>query len=193
MAYEKSKFEVEIDEAYTAEQREAIAAEIISYVRTRTLSGKDMNNKSFKGYSKGYIRSTDFKAANKSKGQVNLRLSGDMLAYMELVKNQTGKLVIGYGDENPQAGKAEGNHIGSYGKTANSKNARPFLGIDPKTLSGILAKYPIDDRAKLQARTEGVLKAQEEVEEFTEKVQVEGLEETDYKLLKDKLRLKIGG
>lgn len=192
MAYEKSKFEVEIDEDYTPEQREAIAAEIISHVRTRTLSGKDMNGKSFKGYSKGYMRSTDFKAASKSK-QVNLRLSGDMLAYMELVKNQKGKLVIGYGDDNPQAGKAEGNHIGSYGKTANSKNARPFLGIDPKTLSSILAKYPIDDRAKLEARTEGVLKAQEKIDEFTEQVQVKGLEEADYKLLKDKLRLKVGG
>lgn len=191
--YPDSEFEVTIDERYTTEEREAIAAEIISHVRTRTLSGKDANGKSFPKYSPAYTKSVDFKAAGKNKGQVNLRLSGDMLAYMELVKNQRGKLVIGYGEGNPQAGKAEGNQIGSYGRDPNSKKARPFLGIDPKTLSSILAKYPLRDESKREARTEAVLRAQEEIEEFTDEVQAEGLDETDYKKLKDKLRLKVGG
>jgi len=190
--YPDSKFEVELDERYSTEERDAIAAEIISHIRQRTLSGKDVNGRSFPKYSTSYTKSVDFKAAGKSKNQVNLRLSGDMLAYMEIVKNQRGKLVIGYGDGNPEAGKAEGNNIGSYGGDPKPSKARRFLGIDPKTLSAILAKYPLRDEARREARTEAVLRAQEEVDEFAEQVQVEGLDEKDYKKLKDKLRLKVG-
>lgn len=199
--YPDSEFEVSIDERYTAEEREAIAAEIMSRVRQRTLSGKDVNGRNFPGYEPKYVKSVDFKAAGKSKNQVNLRLSGEMLAYMEVLKNQKGKVVIGYSDED-QAGKAEGNNIGSYGGKKNPKKARNFLGINPKELSSILAKYPLREDARRDARTEAVLRAQEEVEEFTEKVQVEGLAEATkkelkdkdfYKKLKDKLRLKVGG
>lgn len=190
--YPDSEFEVEISESYTSDQREAIAAEIISFVRSRTLSGKSVNGGRFPGYSKSYVSSTDFKAAGKNKNRVNLTLSGDMLAYMELVKNQKGKLVIGYGDSNPEAGKAEGNQIGSYGGEARASKARRFLGITKEDLARILNKYPVDSE-KADLRAEAVLKAQEKVDEFAEKIQVEGSDEVDYRELKDKLKLKVGG
>lgn len=188
--YPDSEFEVTLDESYSKDQREAIAAEIISFVRQRTLSGKSVTGGGFPKYSSQYVNSVDFKAARKST-KPNLRLSGDMLAYMELVKNETGKLVIGYGDENPEAGKAEGNQIGSYGGSANSGKARKFLGIKPEDLNRILSKYPIDSE-KADLRAAAVLKAQEKVDEFANKIQVEGADETDYKVLKDKLKLKVG-
>jgi len=58
-------------------------------------------------------------------------------------------------------------------------------------LNRILAKYPVDSE-KADLRAEAVLRAQEKVDEFARKVQVEGADEVDYKELKDKLRLKIG-
>jgi len=188
--YPDSEFEVQLNEGYSEEQRQAIAAEIISFVRQRTLGGKSVTGGRFPKYSSQYVNSTDFKAARKSTTP-NLRLSGDMLAYMELVKNEKNKLVIGYGDENPEAGKAEGNQIGSYGKSPNPDKARKFLGIKPEDLNRILAKYPVDSE-KADLRAEAVLRAQEKVDEFARKVQVEGADEVDYKELKDKLRLKIG-
>lgn len=189
--YPDSEFEVQIDPNYSAEVREAIAAEIISFVRQRTLGRKDVNGRTFKKYTTEYTKSVDFKAAGKNKNNVNLTLSGDMLAYLELIKNQKGKLVLGYGDGNPQAGKAEGNQIGSYGKSADASKARPFLGIRQEDLARILKKYPIDD-PRSELRADAVLKAQEDVDEFANKIQVEGADETDYKELKDKLKLKVG-
>lgn len=188
--YPDSEFEVPLNEGYSEEQRQAIAAEIISFVRQRTLSGKSVTGGRFPKYSSKYVNSSDFKAARKSTTP-NLRLSGDMLAYMELVKNETNKLVIGYGDENDEAGKAEGNQIGSYGGSPNPDKARKFLGIKPEDLNRILAKYPVDSE-KADLRAESVLKAQEKVDEFARKVQVEGADEVDYKELKDKLKLKVG-
>lgn len=189
--YPDSEFEVTIDESYSEEQRQAIAAEIISFVRQRTLSGKSVTGGRFPKYESSYVNSSEFKAARKSTTP-NLRLSGDMLAYMELVKNDRGRLVIGYGDNNPEAGKAEGNQIGSYGRSPNAGKARKFLGIKPDDLNRILAKYPIDSE-KADLRAEAVLRAQEKVDEFANKIQVEGAEEVDYKELKDKLKLKVGG
>lgn len=163
------QFKVALPEGYSPDIRQAIASEIISFVRQRTLKGIDADGGKFPGYSKGYINSVDFKATGKSKGKVNLTLSGDMLANIDIVKDKPKELVIGYDDKSDQAGKAEGNQIGSYGKSADPKKARKFLGLQQDDLKKILSKYPVDS-AKAEARAEAVNTAQEKIDKFAQAV-----------------------
>lgn len=187
------QFRVKIPDQYSAVEREAIAAEIISEVRQRTLKGKDFEGNNFPKYSKSYIDSVNFKAAGKSKGKINLTLSGDMLAFLDLQSNKPGEIVIGYEDGTTEAGKAEGNQIGSYGQpSGNPSKARKFLGITQEDLERILEKYPIDDRAERRSRAEAVQEAAETIDEFAEEIRQEGLEETDPKKLAKKFKLRIG-
>lgn len=187
------QFSIGLSDKYTSDQREAIAAEVISFVRQRTLSGKDVDGKSFASYSKSYVNSVNFKATGKGR-KPNLQLSGDMLAYMEVVANKKGEVVLGYGDSNPQAGKAEGNNLGTYGQSKPiAGKAREFLGIRDEDLARILRKYPVKDEARREARADAVLKAQEKIDEFVNSVQEEGeLDEFSPSELKSEFKLKIG-
>lgn len=139
------QFRVEIPKAYSSETRQAIASEIVTFVRQRTLQGKDVDGNKFPKYTTEYMKSTNFKAAGKSK-KVDLKLSGEMLSELDLVAEKKGELVIGFADDSENAGKAEGNQIGSYGKDPNPSKARRFLGINPDDLEKILRKYPEGDR-----------------------------------------------
>lgn len=182
------QFIVDLPEGYDPDIRQAIASEIISFVRQRTLKGEDFEHGKFPKYSKAYQNSLDFKATGKS-NKVNLMLSGDMLANIDLVKDKEDQLVIGYSDDNENALKAEGNQIGSYGREANSKKARKFLGITSEDLNVILRKYPMDS-AKADARADAVNEAQEEIDEFVEKVKEE--KEVDPSELVKKFRIVVG-
>ena len=184
------QFKVELPEGYDSDIRQAIASEIISFVRQRTLKGIDADGDKFKGYSKGYINSVNFKATGKSKGKINLTLSGDMLANIDLVKDKETELVLGYDDNSDQAGKAEGNQIGSYGKSADPKKARKFLGLQPDDLKKILSKYPIDS-PKADLRAEAVNKAQEKIDEFASTV-VESKDDISVTDLIKNFKIRVG-
>lgn len=185
---------ISLSDKYTADQREAIAAEVISHIRRRSLRGIGADGSKFPSYSKEYIKSVDFKAAGKSKGSINLTLSGDMLASMDLVKSQKGEIVIGYSEDDPQIGKVEGNQIGSYGKPrGDSSKARRFLGIDKDSLQKILSKYPVSDREEANARAEAVLEAQRRVDRFVSQIEQEGADEIDPTELAKRFRLRVGG
>lgn len=93
----------------------------------RTDQGKDVDGKPFPKYSDAYKNSLDFKIAGKS-SKVDLQLSGDMLAALEIIKTDEDYVEIGIKDSDVQ-GRAEGNIRGSYGKSrGNSSLARDFLG-----------------------------------------------------------------
>jgi len=128
---------LEIPKGLTKKQRAEIADLVIEYMVDRTLSGKDAEGKRFPKYSKSYTESLDFKNAGKSK-KVNLQLSGDMLAAIDLLKDQDGKIVVGIDPKSDEAGRAEGNILGSYGGDPDPKKARNFLGIDKKRLNKII-------------------------------------------------------
>jgi len=124
--------------------RLAIANEVKDFIIERTQDKHlDKNNQPFKpasGYSKSYKNSLDFRLGGKTNA-IDLTLSGDMLAAMEVLENKKGKITIGYkkGTEND---KAEGNIIGSYGKpSGDPKKARDFLGITDKDFKNIVDKY----------------------------------------------------
>jgi hypothetical protein len=141
---EQQKFTVELPEGLSRDERLAIADAIIEHIVDRTQRGVDRNGKRFPGYSKSYMDSVDFTISGKSKN-VDLQLSGDMLAAIALLKDRRGELEIGFrkSDKDENA-RAEGNILGSYGREPNPKKARDFLGLTQTELKRILREFEID-------------------------------------------------
>lgn len=156
---------IAIPKAYSKEERLAIAADIIEYIRKRSSQGRGPGNEKWSGkYSLAYSKSLDFKNAGKSRGKINQNLSGDMLTEIEILpgtERSTGQVVIGYSRENDQYGKAEGNIIGSYGGNPDPKKARPFLTLTKAEVKAILERYPLDDK---DARKDAVQSRKDAVE-----------------------------
>jgi hypothetical protein len=120
-----------VDFSGKPELREIIGERIIEYIRDRTesgegvkfgLSGKGTPVKLKSPYSQAYVKSPDFKAFGKSRNQVNMRLTGDMLELMDVTKQTANTITIGWNDKS-QVPKAY-NHI--EGDTVPS---RPFFGV----------------------------------------------------------------
>lgn len=134
---------VNIPKGYTPTERVAIANAIIEFSIKRSKGGDDVNGDSFPDYSDEYIKSKNFGIANKSDGNVNLTLSGEMLNEQDLLSHSNGSLLIGYSKGDEINGKVEGNRTGSYGKKqADESLARDFLGINDSDLNKILKKFP---------------------------------------------------
>ena len=121
-----------------------IAEDLIDFIIDRTKEGKGKDGKKFPKYSKAYMESLDFSIAGKS-SLVDLTLSGEMLDSMEIVSIKKGGIIIGYKDNNPMAGRAEGNILGSYGGSPDSKKARNFLALSSKEIDSVLSDYPVND------------------------------------------------
>ena len=153
------------DKNYSQSDLEAIGEAVVDYVRERTQDGKSWRNRSFAGYSESYAKSLDFKIAGKSKGDVNLTLSGDMLGALEVLAVKRGRIKIGIdaGKFPQEAGKAEGNILGTYGQSKPVGPKRDFLGITKADLNRILDQFtPEDSEANSEAdnalrRTRGSL------------------------------------
>ncbi len=167
---------IPIDKRYTPDEREAIALELIKEIAKRTSKGINYEGDKFPDYVKnmvkngkkvsGYAESLDFKNAGKSERNVNLQLSGDMLAAIKLLNSERGRIKIGYDTGDSEAGRAEGNQIGSYGQpSGNKKKARPFIGFKGAELERIKKfiqqKFPLDDDEARQQQTEDTLVSDE--------------------------------
>lgn len=140
-----TKREIIIPKGYSAEEREQIGEELVAYLVERTKSGKGMDGRSFPKYSEAYTKSLAFRQAGKSKKKIDLTLSGEMLDEVALLKNSPGKLIYGYDDDSTQAGKAEGNILGTYGTdTEDESKARDFLAVSKAEVDKILKHYPLD-------------------------------------------------
>jgi len=121
--------------------RRNIAEDLISIVEERTLSGQGVNGngsvvKLKSPYSKEYIDSPEFKAFGKKKNQVNMKLTGSMLASVDLIGDRADKIEIGI--DNEEAPKAY-NHI-----VGDTVPARPWLGLTPKDLEKVKKEYAND-------------------------------------------------
>ena len=132
------KIDVEVPSDFKPAQRRELGDLIIEHIYDRTNSGKDKNGRKFPGYSESYVKSLDFKNGGKSKGNVNLQLSGDMLAAIELLSDKRGNIRIGFEKGSDENAKAEGNILGSYGGEPNSKRARDFLGVESRKLKELI-------------------------------------------------------
>jgi hypothetical protein len=128
------RFKVEIPEGFTPSEREAIAERIIERIRERSAEGTGIRSNgrhfTFPGYSDAYINSDAFKKAGKSPGQVNLKLSGEMLEELSLISNKPTQLLIGFQNGTESNAKAEGN-----------AKKRNFLGLNKSELAEILSEF----------------------------------------------------
>lgn len=78
--------------------------------------------------------SPEYKERKKQESSVripNLELSGDLLDALKAEPVSSNRIF--YGVEGDQAGKAEGNNIGSYGRDPDESNARRFIPVDGET------------------------------------------------------------
>lgn len=138
--------------------KEAIGGAIIERIRQRTESGNGMSFKSNGSgnpvklkapYSKEYADSLDFKAFGKSRGKVNMKLTGDMLGLMDVTKIDGNKITIGWTDSEENA-KAF-NH-----STGDTVPRRPFFGVSKKELQEIKKEFSSEIREAVRTRnTEG--------------------------------------
>ena len=171
---------IKIPAAYDSRERQAIASDILDYLRDRTAQGRGEGGQSWPGsagkYSKSYKNSLQYQIARKS-GTVNLELTGDMLAVMRLIDDDKGAVVIGFEPNDPEAGRAEGNIRGSYGKpTGNRSKARDFLSLSKEELQKILRNYPLDDDEMRQENVELREATDQASEDFADMVETDDLE-----------------
>lgn len=133
------RISLDIPDDLTPRQRQRVADLVIDHIITRTERGIDKDGNRFPAYSEEYIKSHEFKVAGKSKNKVNLTLSGDMLASLELLSDKKGKITIGFEKGSEENARADGNIRGTYGSSkGNAEKARDFLGIDDVTLKKII-------------------------------------------------------
>ncbi len=152
---------VAVDPSYTRDEREAIAQDIIDLIRekakrgdgvVRASDGRVTRGRRFDSYSKEYAESLDFKIAGKSKSKIDLTLSGDMLGAIDIISSRKGEITVGYTDGSPEAARAEGNILGTYGQDKPIPGkSRDFLGLLPRELTTILERYTAEGR-KVEAK-----------------------------------------
>lgn len=141
MAAQWQRFKVDIsDYGLKPKEREEVADLIIERIYERTTrENKDADGRRFPRYSEAYTKSLEFKIAGKSKSNINLELSGDMLASMKLLAEKPKEIVIGFERGSEENAKADGNIRGTYGKnTPDPRRARNFLGITDQELTKII-------------------------------------------------------
>ena len=133
---------IDVPENLSAKDRIRLADKVIDYIIQRTENGSGMKNGRkfrFPKYSKEYTQSLDFKIAGKKKGKVDLKLSGDMLAAIELLSHRKGSLLVGFENNTEENDKAEGNQKGTYGQPSPLPGkARPFLDVNKSELSALI-------------------------------------------------------
>jgi hypothetical protein len=140
MSTKWQRFNVDLsDFNLTKDEKADVGDLIVERIVNRTDKGIDVDGEKFAKYSKGYIDSLNFKIAGKSKGKVNLQLSGDMLAALKVLKDKGDSLTIGFEKGSDENAKADGNIRGTYGKDKpNPFLSRDFLGISNDELIKIV-------------------------------------------------------
>lgn len=142
------QLEVDLDEMFgmlvpdSSSFRQKVGQAIIDKIRERCESNEYLNNAK-KTYSEMYAESIDFKAYGKSKNDVNMKLTGDMLGLMDIIDEKKNKIIIGWNDNN-EAAKAY-NHI-----TGDTVPKRNFFGLPQSDIEEIVKEFkdelPFGDR-----------------------------------------------
>lgn len=125
--------------------RQAIAGRIIDQIRDRTQSQNvDKDGRPFKKYSDRYKESLAFNVFGKS-DNVDMTLSGNMLADMTVLEENANRVTIGFSD--PTQNAKAFNHT-----TGDTVPRRDFFGIQKKELAQI--KREFEDQVSSQTRGE---------------------------------------
>lgn len=123
-----------------------IGQEIVDYMKERIENGRGLNDiKLETPYSKEYSKSIDFIAAGKSRGHVNMRLTGDMVDSIDVIDTSGDEILIGITDGS-QTAKAYGHQTGFKGHPfLDGKHKRPFFGVSKSEIKeNIISKYQDD-------------------------------------------------
>jgi hypothetical protein len=115
---------------------------IIDYMDTRVEDGLGYGRKKLKSpYSKAYSESLNFVAAGKTKNHVNMRLSGDMMASIDILDTSGAEITLGIeGSEAPKAF----NH-----QTGDTVPKREFFGVTKEEIKKyIVSEFKDEINAK---------------------------------------------
>lgn len=123
-----------------------IGQEVLDYMIKRVDDNKGLGNEPLRPakYSKTYSESLDFKAAGKSKGDVNMKLSGDMLGTIDFEDSGNN---IKFAIDPAETLKAYGHMTGYKGHPTipQGKYKRQFFGITKDEFDkNILPKFKAD-------------------------------------------------
>jgi hypothetical protein len=131
--------------------KESLAEAIIEVIKTRTADGRwrpgSKPSKNAGKYSEAYANSPDFIGAGKSKDQVNMRLSGDMLDLLDIIKDTSNTIEIGW-DDGVQSAKAYNHNIGD------TVPRRPFFGLAPSEEARIAREFKplVEDAINIESK-----------------------------------------
>ena len=155
---------IKISKKYNANERRAIASEVIRYLEKRASRGHGVNDRPWKSqaarsYSTSYKQSKDYKIAGKT-GKVNVQLSKDMLTAVQLLSHKEGEIKVGIRMSAPEWARGKGNILGTYGqKTPIRGKKRQFLEIGALDKRKFLEKFPTNNKAAREEATNRVLDA----------------------------------
>ena len=127
--------------------KQALGQAFIDQIVERTKSGKGLNPVTGRNiklrspYSKEYANSLEFDAAGKSRNNVNLTLSGDMLRSIDVLDVKANTIKIGI-DDTEEAAKAHGHQTGKNGEVPRMK--RPFFGLSASDLKSVVNEVKPD-------------------------------------------------
>ncbi len=113
---------------------------IIRTIQNRTLEGTDLDGRPFAPYSQRYIESRDFRLAGKSPGDVNLRLTQDMMNSLVVSETSPDSVTIWFSSDEA-AQKAE------WAEASDNGPSRRFFGVTDSELSTILGQYAAPESA----------------------------------------------
>jgi len=106
--------------------RREFGRRLVDRITQRTQSGIDMKGSPLAAYKKSYVKSLEFEIYGKKEGEVNLTLTGEMLASMDVKDTPPRKVVIGF-QSDLQNDKAHGHVYG--GGYKRSLPVRNFFGL----------------------------------------------------------------
>lgn len=121
--------------------KQGVGQAIIDRIRDRTNRSLDRQGNRFKNYSKQYAQALEFKAGGKSISKPNLRLTGDMLGFMDITTSSRNTITIGWDDVDEQL-KAHGHILGS---SPGPRVRRDFLGLPEKDYEEIADRFVLAD------------------------------------------------
>jgi hypothetical protein len=110
-----------------------IGQAIIDRIRERTLNNESVHGGGFEEYSEEYVNSDDFKIYGKSKGDINLKLTGDMLSSIDVESTDGNKVKVGVIET--QTPKAYNHHKGD------TVPPRPWFGVNEDDIKDIKRRF----------------------------------------------------
>lgn len=135
--------------------KQSIGQALIDRIIERTESNTSVTGGKLKAYSKEYIASDEFKAFDKSAGDVNMTLTGNMLGTLDIVDITGSKIKLGWDDATENA-KAYNHNVGD------TVPKRAFFGLTKTEINSIKKEFESEVReqsGKLQSELDQIRSA----------------------------------